>query len=111
MLTSRIDISVRDRVGPAILIPGVLAGLLVMGTLIFLAAGNPWRVRDPAAAAPAGGAAVATRDFGPGDSDTAAIGVKVLSTYVLPFEAVSILLLVAMVGATYIGRARSEGGN
>jgi NADH-quinone oxidoreductase subunit J len=111
MLTSRVDINVRDQVSRSILIPGVLAGLLVMGTLIFLAVANPWQERNPAAPTPAGGAPAVARDFGPGDSDTAAIGVKVLSTYVLPFEAVSILLLVAMVGATYIGRAKSEGGN
>ena len=34
---------------------------------------------------------------------------KLLSTYILPFEAVSILLLAAMVGATYIARAQAPG--
>ena len=111
MLTSRMDINVRDRAGPGIVIPGVIAGLLLTGALVFVAVANPWQVREPAAAAPGGAPPAVARDFGPGDPDTSAIGVKVLSTYILPFEAVSILLLVAMVGATYIGRAKSEGGH
>ena len=34
----------------------------------------------------------------------AGIGERVMSTYILPFEVVSVVLLVALVGATYIAR-------
>ena len=37
------------------------------------------------------------------------LGEAFMSTYILPFEVVSVLLLVAMVGATYISRGKSEG--
>jgi len=103
MLTSRIDVPVRPTPTRHSLVPGVLAGLVVMGCLLFIALGNPWEVRQPTeeerieAAAP----------------DSPRIGLKILSSYVLPFEAVSILLLAAMVGATYIARSRPnsrEGG-
>ena len=44
------------------------------------------------------------------DKPTAfALGESFMSTYILPFEVVSVLLLVAMIGATYIARGKSEG--
>ena len=111
MLTSRMDVPVREKVGLGLLIPGVVAGLLLMGALLFIALGNPWKERavpSTVAAAPAPGTPAA-----PGstraDPQTADIGLKLLGSYVLPFEAVSVLLLAAMVGATYIARARAEG--
>lgn len=104
MLTARVDVPVRPSPIRHSVLPGIVAGLVVMGCLLFIAVGNPWEVRQPteeeriAAAAP----------------DSPRIGLKILSTYVLPFEAVSILLLAAMVGATYIARSRpnsKEGGS
>jgi len=94
MLTVRIDVPVRPRSGPRFLVPGVVAGLLVMGFLLFVALGTPWVLHQPTAEE-------AARALAP---DPPQIGLKLLSTYVLPFEAVSILLLAAMVGATYIAR-------
>ena len=118
MLTSRMDVAVREKVGMSLLVPGVAAGLLLMGALLFIALGNPWKERQPAAvstAAPEGGAALpgappaAATLPGRPDPQTGDMGLKLLGGYVLPFEAVSVLLLAAMVGATYIARARSEG--
>ena len=105
MLTAKADVPVRQQVSARVLVPGVLAGLACLAALVGLSAGTPWKTRPPAAAVTA--AAPAAAD--PLADDTAQIGLKVLSTYVLPFEAVSILLLVAMVGATYIARAQAPG--
>ncbi len=116
MLTHKTDIFVRDRGLPGLTIPGFFAGLLLMGALLYLALQGPWKVREPAA--PGGGAAAAATAgaAGPagaagalGGDDSRQIGMKLLSTYILPFEAVSILLLAAMVGATYIARAQAPG--
>lgn len=93
MLTARMDVPVREKAGRGMVLPGVIAGLLFLGTLLFVAAGNPWSIR-PAPAGPS--------------HETPEMGLKLLSTYVLPFEAVSILLLVAMVGATYIARSKGD---
>jgi NADH-quinone oxidoreductase subunit J len=107
MLTSRMDVPVREKVGPGLLIPGVIAGLLLLGGLLFIALGNPWKERAPAAGT---AAAAPTLPAPPRpDPQTADIGLKLLGGYVLPFEAVSVLLLAAMVGATYIARAKGEG--
>ena len=40
------------------------------------------------------------------DQTVETIGTKVMSTFILPFEVVSVLLLVALVGATFIARRR-----
>jgi len=98
MLTQRTDIPVRAKAGPALAVPGFFAGLLLTAALLFIAVGNPWKTHAPTPV-PAG------------ENETAQIGLRVLSTYVLPFEAVSILLLAAMVGATYIARAHSPGNS
>lgn len=93
MLTQKRDYPVREKWGLALVVPGVLAGLLAGGGLLFLALGTPWREHAPAA----------SEYTAPG------IGFDLLSLYILPFEAVSILLLVAMVGATYIARSQDPG--
>lgn len=49
---------------------------------------------------------VPTTDINQGVSNPMAIGQALFSTYVLPFEIVSLLLLVALVGAVVIGRQR-----
>ncbi len=120
MLTARIDLPVRERIGPALLVPGIFAGLMILGGVLFLALGTPWMERTPGeahpvAAAPAPDAAPPTGLPPPPreprrDPETSRIGVKLLGSYVLPFEAVSVLLLVAMIGATYIARSRAEEG-
>ena len=119
MLTARIDLPVRERIGPALLVPGIFAGLMVLGGVLFLALGTPWLEKTPAAhpvaASPAAHTAPPSGLPPPPreprrDPETTRIGVKLLGSYVLPFEAVSVLLLVAMVGATYIARSRTEEG-
>jgi NADH-quinone oxidoreductase subunit J len=118
MLTARMDVPVRERIGPALLVPGIFAGLMILGGLFFMALGTPWLEKAPAehhavAAAPATPVAPglpAPPRVSRRDPETSRIGVKLLGSYILPFEAVSVLLLVAMVGATYIARARSEEG-
>jgi len=107
MLTSRMDVPVREKVGLSLLIPGVIAGLLLMGALLFIAIGNPWKER--AVLSTAAPEAPSSPGASRADPQTADIGLKLLGGYVLPFEAVSVLLLAAMVGATYIARARAEG--
>jgi NADH-quinone oxidoreductase subunit J len=96
MLTQRSDIPVRPKAGPALVIPGLLAGASALAALVFIAAQCPWKPAAPLTAPPA--------------DSSRQIGLELLSTYVLPFEAVSILLLVAMVGATYIARVQAPGG-
>lgn len=99
MLTQRSDFPVRERVGRGLALPGVLAGALLLGALVFIAVQNSWAVLPPDKVVPSQA------------TDTGMIGLKVLSRYVLPFEAVSILLLAAMVGATYIARAQAPGSD
>ena len=48
---------------------------------------------------------------GPGFGNPAAIGLLLLEKFLLPFEASSILLLLAAVGAIVLAARRSEGGN
>ena len=92
MLTHRLDVPLRERHSWAFVLPGVVAGFLVMSGLTFLAIAVPWyEVPNPSPKYPA-----------------PEIGAGFMSTFVLPFEAVSILLLVAMVGASYLARSREE---
>ncbi len=91
MLTRRGDVPLTGEMGWSRVVPGAVAGLLAGGGLLYLALAVPWRE--------------APRET---DTTVAAIGGKVLTTFVLPFEVVSLLLLVALVGATYI--ARRKGG-
>ena len=47
-------------------------------------------------------------DVQPSSPTVADIGGRVMSDYILPFEVVSVVLLVALVGATYIARRGDE---
>ncbi len=92
MLTRKGDLSLGTERGWARAVPGVLAGLLAAGGLSWLAFATPWKEAPRAA-----------------DATVGTIGAKVMTTFVLPFEVVSLLLLVALVGATFI--ARRKGGS
>lgn len=92
MLTVRSDYPVRRRRSVWLVLPEALAGLLVAGCLVALAIGGPW---------------IAGGEGGGSSASAEQLGMELLSTYVLPFEVVTVLLLAAMVGATYI--ARGEG--
>jgi NADH:ubiquinone oxidoreductase subunit 6 (subunit J) len=92
MLTNRSDVPVRGESSWRFLVPGSIAGVAVVLFLVFIVARTPWNVHAPS----------------PNDPTSEAIGADFMSRYVLPFEAVSVLLLVAMVGATYVARIRDE---
>jgi NADH-quinone oxidoreductase subunit J len=92
MLTNRSDVPVRGEASWRFLFPGTIAGVASSAFVCYVVYKTPWK-EGPLA------------EFDPTASD---IGQRFMSTYVLPFEAVSILLLVAMIGATYIARSRDE---
>lgn len=91
MLTSRISARgvkiMNEQVGSSALVVFVIFGLMAYANLKGLAL----------VAAPA-----------PASYATASLGRLLLTTYVLPFEAVSILLLVALVGAIILARWERE---
>lgn len=74
----------------------VAAGVVVAGIVAFalvrLVRGTTWREAPVASPAPT----------------TAALGDELLTRYVLPFELVSVLLLVVLCGAAYVARRRAE---
>lgn len=92
MLTNRSDVPVRGAVSWRFLVPGSIAGVASLGFLVWLVAATPW----------------ATHELSPPEPTTPGIGFDLMSRYILPFEAVSVLLLVAMIGATYVARSREE---
>ncbi|MCH2367564.1 MAG: NADH-quinone oxidoreductase subunit J [Planctomycetes bacterium] len=105
MLTQRVDVPLKAAISWRVLIPGVIIGVLTTGLLVFLAGGNSWSqkpIESITRLSPnAGELAAKPTAF--------ALGESFMSTYILPFEVVSVLLLVAMIGATYIARGKSEG--
>ena len=88
MLTQKLDVPLRERQSWGFVFPGVLAGLLFIVGLVFIAWNVPWKTTEPA----------------PAEFVADQIGVGFMSTFILAFEAVSVLLLVAMVGAAYLVR-------
>lgn len=74
------------------LTPGLVVSAGLLGVLVLTAVRTQWRVGPGRAPAPT----------------TAAIGRLFLSTHLLAFEAASVLLLVALVGAALIVRRKRE---
>lgn len=113
MLTSR---NPKLRFGPrrweialaAIVFAGLAAGLSIVLVK------TPWSTRDaraltlPAAASQPDIAATLTNAT-PGVDGTRNIGNALLSTYLVPFEAISVLLLAVLIGAAYLARPRVPG--
>lgn len=95
MLTHRADVAVRPEASWKFLLPGAIAGLAVVSFLVYLVA-TTW-ARTPA-------------KEGGLEPTSGEVGEKFMSQFILPFEVVSVLLLVAMIGATYIARSREEAG-
>ncbi len=93
MLTRKSDVPIKGEEGWNRVVPGIFAGLLAMGILLYLFLSAPWIEPDSVRSV---------------DRTVDTIGGKVMSTFILPFEVVSLLLLVALVGATFI--ARRKGG-
>ena len=70
---------------------GALVGVGIFAGLVFLIQ-QAWPLRD------------ATSDYGSFSGSTGVIGTALFKTYVLPFEAVSFLLLAALIGAIVLSR-------
>lgn len=73
-------------------VPALVVAAAVFGVIVTFMLRTSWHTGQPASDAPT----------------TAAIGELLMTDYILPFEAASILLLVAMIGAAMIVRRRSE---
>lgn len=70
------------------IIPATLSGLVLAGSLIFIAVKYPWKVLPPAAQS----------------STVDAIGNELLGAYLIPFEVLSVVLLAALIGAVMLVR-------
>jgi NADH-quinone oxidoreductase subunit J len=93
MLTHRMDIPLKEIRGWGLVIPGLIAGALTSGVLLYVGLRTDWKTGvEPAA------------------PTVEAVGGRVMSVYILPFEVISLVLLVALIGATYIARRRTEKG-
>ena len=88
MLTQKLDVPLRERQSFVFVFPIVLAGLFFIVGLVYIAGNLPWQTTTPA----------------PGEFVADQIGAGFMRTFILAFEAVSVLLLVAMVGASYLVR-------
>jgi len=88
-------------IAPLAILVGILVGLLLVGIIITgtFATGSG----DPAALQTSNGELV---------GNTEAVGTTLYTTYLVPFEIVSVVLLVAMIGAIVFGRrdAALDGG-
>ncbi len=91
MLTKRVDLPLKAERGWARAVPGAAAGILAAALLLHIVLRTPWKESERTV-----------------DATVASIGLKVMGPFILPFEVVSVLLLVALVGATFI--ARRKGG-
>lgn len=89
LLTARDVVPVRRPAPAVVVLPPLLGGAALLAVTAYLALGVPWR---------------SFQETGPKAIETVELGDRLLTAYVLPFEAVSVLLLVAMVGATYLAR-------
>ena len=81
-------------------IPGLLVGVGMLAGFIFLIQRSGIKEILEARALNAAPA--------PMPSTLGMIGVQTITEYLLPFEAISILLLVALIGAAYLSRKRKE---
>lgn len=91
MLTHRMDIPLRATRGWDLIVPGLVAGGLIGAALLGVVFRTNWQT-----------------DVQPSSPTVADIGGRLMSDYILPFEVVSVVLLVALVGATYIARRGDE---
>jgi len=93
MLTTKIHDKAIKQTNRQALIGGALA-LVLLSSLIAIINRNPWKAGGPGA----------DREFlGLGE-----LGKSLMSTYALPFEVISLILLAALVGAIVIGRTYKE---
>jgi NADH-quinone oxidoreductase subunit J len=82
-----------SRLGPLAIVGGILLGLMVSMLVLI------------GSLAPGNGDAAALRSFdGAQIGNTEAVGMTLFTKYLVPFEVVSVVLLVAMIGAIIFGR-------
>jgi NADH-quinone oxidoreductase subunit J len=87
MLSHRIT-SVELRTGTLQIVPAILVISGVLLLLLRVVYGTEWTISP-------------TKDYVP---TTASLGVHFMTDYLIPLEAVSVILLIALVGAAYIAR-------
>ncbi len=90
MTSGKLDMKLRMERGR--LIPGSLVGLILLALLIRIIYQSPWQVQDT------------NMLESTTKSTTQSIGESILGQYLLPFEIVSVILLVALIGAVLISR-------
>lgn len=93
MLTNRV-ISVDIKTGTIQTLPGVLLVASLAGTLVGMFWSTDWKLVDPPQEVATGTAGI--------------IGEMFLTTYLLPFEVASVILLVALIGAAMIARREKQ---
>lgn len=91
MLTSR-AYGTKLRVRPLEMIGGAVVTLALLTGLIAILVRTAWPVVSPSTP----------------DHEVAQIGTALLSTYLVPFEVVSVLLLAVMIGAAYLATPSSK---
>ncbi len=92
MLTNRV-ISVDMKTGTIQTIPAVLLSAALAGMLTGMFWSTDWNV---------------TPNFTPPEATAARLGEMLLTSYVLPFEIASVVLLVALIGAAMIARREKK---
>ena len=105
MLTRRDPLMLKKIPQRRLVMPGVAVGMVCAGALLHVVFNTNWK--EPANPSEA----EAFRNIigkinAQGTTET--IGELIMSDFLLPFEVVSILLLVALVGSTYLARRRGE---
>lgn len=91
MLTNRDPVLLHGAESHQLVAPGFIAAGVSLFGILYVVTSVDWHA-TPAAAA--------------GESTARTIGEELMTTYLLPFEIVSVLLLIAMVGAVVIARRR-----
>ncbi|MCA9319482.1 MAG: NADH-quinone oxidoreductase subunit J [Planctomycetes bacterium] len=103
MLTNREPIYLRKMAKRPRMVPAVVMGLLVLWGLLTAFSETKWKIAESTGIPGTGGEGTGA------DGTSATLGTWLLSDYILPFEIVSILLLVVLVGAAYIARRTPVG--
>lgn len=93
MLTTKIHDKTIRQTNRQVLVGGALA-LVLLSSLIAIINQNPWKA--------------GTADANKGYLGLGELGKSLMSTYALPFEVISLILLAALVGAIVIGRTYKE---
>jgi NADH-quinone oxidoreductase subunit J len=91
MLTSREPIVLHHAPTHQLVLPGLFAGLLLLVGLLYVTFNVPWKTHAFEARATSEG-----------------LGELFMTTFIAPFEIVSVLLLVALVGAAVIARRKGD---